>query len=58
MLTIVFSTQKFTEYNLGKTTLVQTTLCKPMVAAHLRLQAMILKLSGYDLKVDYLPGKK
>ena len=53
MLTIVFSTQKFTEYNLGKTTLVQTTLCKPMVAAHLRL-----KLSGYDLKVDYLPGKK
>ena len=58
MLAIVFSTQKFREYILGKTTLVQTTLCKPMAAAHLRLQAMILKLSRYDLKVDYLLGKK
>ena len=58
MLAIVFSTQKFREYILGKTTLVQTTPCKPMAAAHLSYQAMILKLSGYDLKVDYLLGKK
>ena len=26
--------------------------------APLRLQAMILKVSGYDLQVEYLPGKK
>jgi len=33
---------------------LETILCKPMVAAPLRLQAIILKLSGYDLKVEYL----
>ena len=65
MLAIVFSTQKFREYILGKETLVQTDhkplemiLRKPMATAPLRLQAMMLKLSGYDLKVEYLPGKK
>ena len=65
MLAIVFSTQKFREYILGKTTLVQTDhkpletiLRKPMATAPLRLQAMMLKVSGYDLKVEYLPGKK
>ena len=65
MLAIVFSTQTFREYILGKETLVQTDhkllemiLRKPMATALLRLQAMMLKLSGYDLKVEYLPGKK
>ena len=29
-----------------------------MSVAPLRLQAMILKMSGFDLKVEYLPGKK
>ena len=65
MLAIVFSTQKFREYILGKTTLVQTDhkpleiiLRKPLATAPLRLQAMMLKVSGYDLKVEYLPGKK
>ena len=29
-----------------------------MSVAPLRLQAMILKVSGFDLKVEYLPGKK
>ena len=50
---------------MGKTTVVQTDrkpletiLRKPMKAAPLRLQAMILKVSGYDLKVGYLPSKK
>jgi len=33
-------------------------LHKPMATAPLRLQAMLLKVSGYDLKVEYLPGKK
>lgn len=31
---------------------LETILCKPMAATPLRLQAMILKLSGYDLKVE------
>ena len=65
MLAIVFSTQKFREYILGKETLVQTDhkplemiLRKPMATAPLRLQAMMLKVSGYDLKVECLPRKK
>ena len=65
MLAIVLSTQKFREYILGKTTSVQTDhkplkmiLRKPLATAPLRLQAMMAKVSGYDLKVEYLPGKK
>ena len=65
MQAIVFSTQKFREYIMGKTTVVQTDhkpletiLRKPMTAPPLRLQAMILKVSEYDLRVEYLPGKK
>ena len=57
--------QKFREYILGKTTVVQTDhkpletiLRKSMATAPSRLQATMLKLSGYDLKVEYLPGKK
>ena len=57
--------QKFREYILGKTTVVQTNhkppetiIRKPMATAPLRLQAMMLKVSGYDQKVEYLPGKK
>ena len=33
-------------------------LRKPMATAPLRLQAPMLKVSGYDQKVEYLPGKK
>ena len=65
MLAIVFSTNKFREYILGKVTVVQkehkpleTILRKPMLSAPLRLQSIMLKLKGYDLKVEYLPGKK
>ena len=65
MQAIVFSTQTFREYILGKPVVVQTDhkpletiLRKPMGTAPLRLQAMILKVSGYDLQVEYLPGKK
>ncbi|XP_022796579.1 uncharacterized protein K02A2.6-like [Stylophora pistillata] len=32
-------------------------LRKPIATAPLRFQAMTLKVSGYDLKVEYLPGK-
>ena len=62
---IVFSTQMFKEYILVKPVVLQTDhkpletiLRKPMATAPLRLQAMILKVSGYDLQVEYLPGKK
>ena len=58
-------TEVYREYILGKTTAVQTDhkpletiLCKPMSAAPLRLLAMILKVRGYDRKVEYLSGKK
>ena len=65
MLAIVFRTQKFREYILGKPTMVQTDhnpletiVCKPITTAQLRLQTMMLKVSDYDPKVEYLPGKK
>ena len=65
MLAIVFITQKFREYILGKTIVVQTDhkpletiLRKPIAVTPLRLQAMMLKVSDYDLKVGYLLGKK
>ena len=58
MLAIVCSAHKFREYILGKATLVQTDnqpletiLHKPMSVAPLRLQAMVLKVSEFDLKV-------
>ncbi|CAB4027032.1 Hypothetical predicted protein [Paramuricea clavata] len=65
MLAIVFSTGKAREYILGKKTVVQTDhkpletiFRKPLLSAPLRLQIMMLKVKGYDLKVEYLPGKK
>ena len=65
MLAIVFSAHKFREYILGKATMVQTDHLplktirrKTMSVAPLHLQAMILKVSGFDVKVEYLPGKK
>ena len=52
----MFSTQKFREYIIGKTIVMQTDLKpletilhKPTIAAPLKLQSMILKVSGYDL---------
>ena len=65
MLTIVFSANKFREYILGKETVVktdhkplETIVWKPMSSAPVQLQSVMLKLKGYDLKVEYLPGKK
>jgi hypothetical protein len=61
----VFSTEQFREYILGKETVVQTDhkpletiFRKPLLSAPLRLQTLMLKVKGYDLKVEYLPGKK
>lgn len=65
MLAIVYSTQKFREYIIGKETVVQTDhkpletiYRKPLISAPLRLQTMLLKVKGYDLKVEYLPSWK
>lgn len=63
MLAIVYSTQKFREYIIGKETVVQTDH-KPLETIYrkslisLRLQTMLLKVKGYDLKVEYLPSWK
>ena len=37
---------------------LEIILRKPVATAPLRLQAMMLKVSGYDLKEEYPPGKK
>ena len=37
---------------------LETILRKPMETAPLRLQAMMLKVSGYDLTEENPPGKK
>ena len=64
MLAVVYSTEKFREYILGKETTIQTdhkpleAICrKPLMSAPLRLQTMLFKLKGYDLKVEYIPGR-
>ena len=65
MLETVLSTQKFREYFLGKTTVVQTdhkpleTIPrKPIATAPLRLQAMMQKVSDYGLKVGYFQARR
>ena len=64
MPAIVFSTQKFSVYIPGKTTVVQTDhkpletiLRKPIATAPLRLQAMMQKVSDYGLKVGYFQAR-
>ena len=61
MLAIEFSAHKFREYILGKATLVQTDhqpletiLRKPVAPASDDPQSEWV----FDLKVEYLPGKK
>ena len=56
---------KASHVRIGKETVVQTAhkpletiLRKPLWSARLRLQTMMLKVKGYDLKFEYLPGKK
>ena len=65
MLAIQFSTEKFRQYIAGKETVVQTDhkpleniFRKPLQSTPLRLQTMLFKMKGYDLRVEYIPGKK
>lgn len=64
MLSIVFSTKKFHCYILGKKTFVyndhkplEQIFKKPLLAAPLRIQKMMLKLQWYDIQVCYRKGK-
>ena len=64
-LAIVHCCKKFHFYIFGKSVVVQTdhkpleTICKkPLLAAPMRLQRMMLRLQPYDLEVQYVPGKE
>ena len=65
MQAIVLNTEQFRGHILGKMTVLQadhkhleTIICKPMATAPLKLEAVMLKASIYDLKLEYLPSKK
>ena len=64
MLSIVFSTKKFHCYIFGKKTIIhndhkplEQIFKKPLLAAPLRIQKMMLKLQWYDIQVCYRKGK-
>ncbi|CAC5389960.1 unnamed protein product [Mytilus coruscus] len=64
MLSIVFSTKKFHCYIFGKKTVIhndhkplEQIFKKPLLAAPLRIQKMMLKLQWYDIQVCYRKGK-
>jgi hypothetical protein len=63
-LAIVHSCKKFHYYIFGKPVTVesdhkplQSIFTKPLLAAPMRLQSMLLRLQPYDLIVTYKPGK-
>lgn len=63
MLAIVHCCKKFHQYIFGKTVKVesdhkplQAIFTKPLLAAPMRLQTMLLRLQPYDLCVQYKPG--
>ena len=63
-LAIVHCCKKFHPYVFGKEVLVesdhkplQSIFTKPILAAPMRLQTMMLRLQPYDVKVRYVPGK-
>ncbi|XP_064629350.1 uncharacterized protein K02A2.6-like [Lineus longissimus] len=65
LLGVVWSLERFNHYVYGKHVIVQTDH-KPIVAAAKkpiskcspRLQRLLLRMSKYDVAVEYLPGKK
>lgn len=65
LLAIVFACEKYHQYIYGKTNIVIETdhkpleniFKKPLQSVPARLQRMLLRLQGYDLKVTYKPGK-
>ncbi|XP_032235873.2 uncharacterized protein LOC116617347 [Nematostella vectensis] len=65
LLAITWGVQKFHTYLYGRSVIVQTDhkplesiFKKPLNDAPPRLQRMLLKLTKYDLNVNYVPGKQ
>ena len=65
MLAAVFACKKFHQYIYGRSTVVETdhkplqAICtKPLTHVLLRLQKMILNITGDDLEVRYIQGSK
>ena len=65
MLTVVFGSERFHTYLLGKRFLVQSDQKpleiihrKNLAAAPQRLQRMLLRLQPYDFELRYKPGKE
>ncbi|XP_062594195.1 uncharacterized protein K02A2.6-like [Saccostrea cucullata] len=63
-LAVVFGCQKFHQYIYGRSVTVesdhkplQSIFQKPLLAAPLRLQRLLLAVQKYDLKIEYKPGK-
>jgi len=64
MLAVLYSTEKYREYIIGKETLIQTDhkplenlFRKQLCEVPLRLHNMMLRVKGYDIRIEYLPGK-
>ncbi|XP_052746964.1 uncharacterized protein LOC128199832 [Bicyclus anynana] len=65
MLAIVFAVERFRQYLFGRQGIVVQSdhkpleaLCnKPLASVPCRLQRMMMRIQGYDLKVVYTPGK-
>ena len=64
MLAIVHCCKKFHHYIFGREVVVesdhkplQAIYTKPLLAAPMRLQSMLLKLQPYDMNIVYKPGK-
>ncbi|PIK33275.1 hypothetical protein BSL78_29913 [Apostichopus japonicus] len=64
LLAVVFACEKFHMYVYGKEFIVESDhkplemiYLKNLVAAPTRLQLMLLRLQGYQLKITYKPGK-
>ena len=65
LLAIVFGCERFHTYVYGKPFIVESDhkplemiQQKPLTAAPLRLQRMLLRLQTYDVTIKYLPGKE
>lgn len=63
-LAVVFGCQKFHQYIYGRTVTVESDhkplesiFRKPLLAAPMRLQRLLLAVQKYDLKIEYTPGK-
>ncbi|XP_052746701.1 uncharacterized protein K02A2.6-like [Bicyclus anynana] len=65
MLAIVFAVERFRQYLFGRQDIVVQSdhkpleaLCnKPLASVPCRLQRMMMRIQGYDLKIVYTPGK-